>query len=74
MRLANGVRFKVAENLSEIYDDRGWCYYPEIHDVILGKEGTITSIEPKYLDGYCNVTIDGTTYTGTLPVEGLEDI
>jgi hypothetical protein len=72
--MKNGTRIQVKENLAQVYARRGWKYFPEDHDLILGQKATITSIEDKYAHDYImSVKFDNEhiEYYGTLPVQGV---
>ena len=71
MRLHEGDTVEISENLKSIYEARGWNYIPDVHDKIIGKKGTISSIEDKYCYDYCYVAFEGIDYSGTLPVQAL---
>ena len=73
--MRNGTKIRIVDNLKEVYDSRGWQYIPKAHDKILGKEAIITNIEPKYSQDYImSVEFEDKeiTYSGTLPIEGVE--
>ena len=71
MRLQIGDKVEISENLKEIYEARGWTYYPDIHDKLVSKTGTVSNIEDKYCYDYCYVVFDGIDFNGTLPIQSL---
>jgi len=75
--MRNGTKVQIVENLEEVYQMRGWNYIPDAHNLILGKEAIITSVEPKYSNDYImsvEFTDGKTEYSGTLPVQGVKVI
>jgi len=71
MRLYNGDKVKVSEDLEGIYQARGWEYNKSVHDQLIGMEGQVVSIEDKYCFDYCFVEFEHFSYNGTLPIQAL---